>query len=398
MNLNNRATGAEGDEPTGIDWAALDRDIRSASGWPLPFDLVNAAQDDADADASLWPNVLDAKGKATAEVARPNPAAFRAALNRAAQTDPAEVAFLANAISEAEAREIIAAAAAERGHERRLDAEVTALRLDLAAKGHRRQAEHDAGLAESRRRRENRAAEALERRTRALDPTSRVVRLAAAARFVPWIAVLPAVLAAVLGAVNVGVQFDALSPGTHVINWLIEPLLTLPLLAILAAQISGAVPSGGANPYRRLERVLITVAVGLNVGLHLLVGAPVAEAAVWAIVPAGLAISAYLVPRLIGHLMDALTAAGTAEVDPPRAPREASPGPIPSQDNAVIDADRRTDAEVLDAFARAVQTGQLDPRTGRPIDPTSAESIRRTLRVGRARAAALRDEYAATTD
>lgn len=397
MTVNsNRNAGA--DEPDGIDWKRLDQEIREQSGWLLPLDLAAAGHADDDADASLWPNAIDAKGKATAEVARPNPEAFRAALNRAAQTDPAEVDILANAISEAEARDIIAAAAAERAHERRLDAEVTALRLDLAAKGHRRQAEHDAGLAESRRRRENRAAAALERRTRALDPTSRVVRLAAAERFVPWIAVVPAILAAVLGAVNVGVQFDALSPGTHVINWLIEPLLTLPLLAILAAQISGAVASGGANPYRGLERVLITVAVGLNVGLHLLVGAPVAEAAVWAIVPAGLAISAYLVPRLIGHLRASLVDAGTAEAASPVAPLKASPGPIPMQVETVIDAERRTDDEVLSAFARAIKTGQLDPHTNRPIDPTSAESIRRTIRVGRARAAALRDAFAAANE
>src|SRR5690606_23510747 len=156
-------------------------------------------------------------------------------------------------VSEPEAREIINQAASQRATWRKLDGQVAELRAKLAAESARRQAEHEARLAEARRRRENRATAALERRDRALDPTSRIVRLAAAERFVPWIAVLPAALAAVLGAVNVGVCLDALSPGTQVINWLVEPLLTIPVIAILVAQILGAIGEGHANPYRGLE-------------------------------------------------------------------------------------------------------------------------------------------------
>lgn len=430
MTMNNHIGANTPDpEPEGIDWDRLGSEIREQAGWPIPAEVAPgaAALDcgcgsdvclactlgtggridiDPEADADLWPEVVDAKGKATGELARPNPEAMRAALNRVAAVDPAEVEFLANAVSEAEARAIIAQAARQREHERKLAAEVTERRVELAADGARRQAEHDARLAEARRRRENRAEAALERRSRALDPTGRVVRLATAERFVPWIAVIPAILAAVLGAVNVGVQLDVLSPSTHVINWLVEPLLTLPVIAILAAQILGAVGSGKSDPYRRLEWTLIAVAVGLNVGLHVAVDGLTPTAAVWAIVPAGLAISVHLVPRLIRNVREALADAGqsTAPTETFRVAVNAGPvqaesartTPGPSQVNAPVDPEYRTESDVLSELAQAVQTGRIDPGTGRPIDPSSAESIRRTIHVGKDRARALRDQFAAT--
>ena len=420
MTTNNHVgANTDPDEPNGIDWEGLAAEVREQAGLPIPSEVAPGADAldcqcgsdiclactltsggrldvDPEADAELWPPVLDAKGRPTGELARPNPAAMRAALDRVAAVDPAEVDLLANAVSEAEARAIIAQAARQREHERKLAAEVAERRVQLAAEGARRQAEHEARLAEDRRRRENRAEAALERRSRALDPTGRVVRLAAAERFVPWIAVVPAVLAAVLGAVNVGVMLDHLSPSTHVINWMVEPLLTLPVLAILAAQILGAVGSGASDPYRRLEWALIAVAVGLNVGLHVAVDGLTPTAAVWAIVPAGLAISVHLVPQLIRNVREALADAGqSAETTGPVPAGSTSTVPRPMQVDAVVDPDRRTDAEVAEAFQVAVQNGQTDPRTGRPIDPSSAESIRRTIRVSAARARALRDQYQA---
>ncbi|RRR95553.1 hypothetical protein [Glycomyces terrestris] len=409
------------DEP-GNEWAAIEAAVLAASGiepnrtpvaGPAPAAVpapANADESEADvdpeADSYLWPSVVDAKGRNTGELARPNPEAAKAAMRRAAAVSAADIQALAGAISEPEARDIIAQAASQRSVERELGAGVAKLRAQLAAEGARRQAEHEARMAEARRRRENRAAAALERRDRALDPTTRVVRLAAAERWVPWIATLPAFLAAGLGAVNVGVSLDVLSPGTQLINWMVEPLLTLPVVAILIAQILGAVGEGDANPYRSLERGLVFVALVLNVGLHIAVDGLTPAAFVWAIVPAGLAISANLVPRLIGHTRQALTAA-SAEPIPDVAPQafRVTPqagvqvdsdwtAPGPSQVNAGDAGESRSDAEVLADLAEAVRNRAIDPGTGRPIDPKSAESIRRTIGIAKARARCARDQYA----
>ena len=418
------------DEPGGIDWdryadevfgtgtVAVDEQpvpapvAREAGPVPAPAVVAEeAADDDDDVDAHLWPVVLDDKGRPTTELARPNPAAMQAAVRRAAAVSVTDVEVLAEAVSEPETREIINQAVEQRGHVRELSGRVAKLRAELAAAGARRQAEHDARLAEARRRRENRAAAALERRDRALDPTSRIVRLAAAERIVPWIAVLPAVLAAVLGAVNVGVSLDHLSPGTHAINWMVEPLLTIPIIAILAAQILGAIGEGEANPYRGLEWTLVAVALVLNVGLHVAVDGATPAALVWAIVPAGLAISAHLVPKLIRTVRQALASASVEPVaGQPAAPSTAlrtaaGTGPIhldsawtepgPSQVSEGEGLDSRTEDDIAAEYAEAVRDGQIDPQTGRAMDPASAESIRRTLRIGKARARALRDQYAA---
>ncbi|WP_335989292.1 hypothetical protein [Glycomyces sp. MUSA5-2] len=432
MTTDNTVTGP--DEP-GRDWAALEEAVLAATGiepTPAPAPAAvpapaapavpevpaaaeeTAADVDSDADSFLWPSVVDAKGRNTGELARPNPEAARVAIRRAAAVTPADIEALAEAISEPEARDIIAQAAGQRATVRELNAGVAKLRATLAAEGERRQAEHEARMAEARRRRENRAAAALERRDRALDPTSRIVRLAAAERFVPWVAVLPAFLAAALGAVNVGVSLDVLSPGTQLINWMVEPLLTVPLIAILIAQILGAVDQGKANPYRGLEHALVTVALVLNVGLHIVVDGVGPAAFVWAIVPAGLAISAHLVPRLIGNTRQALADASTEPTPAPAAAPApgfrvaARPAPVrvdsdrtapgPVQVKSGEAPESRSDADVLADLATAVQNRQIDPGTNRPINVTSAESIRRTIRVSRDRARALRDQFAATED
>ena len=362
---------------------------------------------DPNADAHLWPVTVDDRGRPTTETAKPNPEAMRIARRRAEATSEADVDVLAEAISEPEAREIIHRAADQRGFERELDAKVAHRRAELASDGARQQAEHEARLAEVRRRRENRRVAALDRRDRALDPTSRIVRLAAAERWVPWIAVTPAVLAAVLGAVNVGVSLDHLSPGTQLINWMVEPLVTLPLIAILVAQILGAIGEGADNPYRRLERVLVFVAVLLNVGLHVYIDGLVPSALVWAIVPAGLAISANLVPRLIRSLREALAKASvephttgskghrTAPVAVVAGAESTWTAPGLSQVSAESTlTESRSDAELFTELAEAVRDGRVDPQTGRAINPNSAESIRRTLNVGKERARALREAYA----
>lgn len=445
-----------GPDESGTDWAALEEAVLAATGVepvsaaapapiaaaPAPVAAAPAVDEDDEADADvdedepawsevdqnadewLWPTVLDDKGKPTAASARPNPEAMQAALRRARATSAAEVDVLADAISEPEAREIIHLAADQRGFERQLDADLAKRRAELASEGARKQAEHEHRMSESRRRRENRGAAALERRDRALDPTSRIVRLAAAERIIPWIAVLPALLAAVLGAVNVGVQLDKLSPSTHVINWLVEPLITLPIIAILVAQILGAIAAGNANPYKGLEWTLVTVAVGLNVGLHALAdGHFTVAAVVWVIVPGGFAISAHLVPKLITSVREALAAAsveanggamGGAQRGAYAAPLRLAPAAVPagpaagsawtesgpSQVSAgesiepTPERSNRTEADLLVELAEAVRFERTDPGTGRAIDPTNGESIRRTLRCSKPRSRALRDAWA----
>lgn len=363
---------------------------------------------DSDADAHLWPIMLDERGNPTTETAMPNPAAMRLARRRTEATSEADVDVLAEAVSEPEAREIIHRASEQRAFERELDAKVARRRAELASEGARHQAEHDARMADSRRRRENRRVAALERQDRALDPTSKIVRLAAAERWVPWIAVTPAIMAAVLGAVNVGVSLDHLSPGTQLINWMVEPLVTIPLIAILVAQILGAIGEGKNNPYRNLEHGLVLMAVLLNVGLHVYIdGALTPAALVWLIVPAGLAISANLVPRLIGSLREALAGAvveprpalskavRTAPVTVATGAESTWTEPGPSQvSGESTPVESRSGAELLTELAEAVRDGRTDPQTGRAINPASTESIRRTLKVGKERARALREAYA----
>lgn len=401
---------AEFDGGDPFDWAAREAEMAEArwtEGRPTAADIAAAQGLDPDADANLWPAVLDAKGKPTGELARPNPAAMHAALNRTAAINPAEVELLAESPSEAEARAIIAAAARQREHERRLDADLDVKRADLAAESAHRQAEHEARLAEARRRRAARAEAALERRDRALDPTGRVVRLATAERVVPWIAAAPGLLAVVAGAVNVGLLLAHVSPATAVVGWTVEPALTVVALALLTAQVLGVatVDEQGRSRYRWIERAVIATAVVLNCGLHVVVDGLTPTAAVWAIVPAGLALSMWLTPRLLADIRGALTEAGdsatgapaglseafrVAAIDPQgagsrpvpeRFPNGSAPGPEANE------TARRTDAEVVAEFADGVRSGR--------IDPSSAESIRRALRIRKERAVALRREWAA---
>lgn len=434
---SNNTTSNDDYDGDGIDWDALAADVRAQAGLPLPAEVAPAADGlgcdcgsdvclacalapagridiDPEADAELWPQVLDDKGRATGELARPEPAAMRAALYRASSVDPAEVDYLAEAVSPAEARAIIAQAARLREVERGLAAEVAERRAHLAAASERRQAEHEARLAEERRDRAATVETALWRRDRALDPTGRIVRLSLAERVVPAVAALPALAAAVIGTINVGAMLTELSPATTLINWAIEPLLTVPVIAILIAQVLGVIPHDGRSPYRRLEGALIVTTVALNVGLHVVVDGPTPAAAVWAIVPAGLAISVWLVPRLLRATRDALAeAADDAQRASQGAPAVAysatwstrpagSPATRPAGSPQGVPALVGAGAGLtpLERLAEAVRTGMPDPGRvdGGPIDAASAASIARTLRIRKASAAELRDAYAAALE
>jgi hypothetical protein len=78
----------------------------------------------------------------------------------------------------------------------------------------------------------------------------------------------------------------------------------------------------------------------------------------------------------------------------PRRSESTRTAPGPSQVSAESTPQSRSDAQLLAELAEAVRDSRIDPGTGRAIDPTSAESIRRTLGVGKARSSALRDAYA----
>lgn len=60
----------------------------------------------------------------------------------------------------------------------------------------------------------------------------------------------------------------------------------------------------------------------------------------------------------------------------------------------IPEPNHRSEVEIAWVLDEAVQTGRIDPGTGKPVNPESAESIRRTIGVGKARARLLRDEFA----
>lgn len=229
---------------------------------------------------------------------------------------------------------------------------------------------HQRVLARHERKRNEDAAEARQRLGQLLDPTSALIRLKRARLWAPMVALLPAVFAVVTGAVNVCTQMNRINPTTAWINWAIEPLFTLPILAILIAQIAGALPSVAeaieeatslrgavkealSNQYVRIEIGLGLLAAGLNVGLHF-TGAEAAGgigSAVWLVVPLGLAVSMYLVPKLLADLTAKFVAAKGSLPD--------APGPLPTainlqehvQASGISEADRKVLSDALTGIA-----------------------------------------------
>lgn len=170
-------------------------------------------------------------------------------------------------------------------------------------------ARHEKNLRETRERQAEEVATMRLTVVRETNPAHNLARLNLARWLAPTIALVPAGFAAVAEAVNVGTAMGELSPNTGVINWSLGPLFTVPLVAIMVAQLLGAVPMlgrggerGTRNRFVTIELALFVVTVVMNVGPHLLAGDPIEHTLPWLSVPAGFALSMYLVPALREHL------------------------------------------------------------------------------------------------
>ncbi|MCI2423964.1 hypothetical protein MOQ72_41855 [Saccharopolyspora sp. K220] len=334
-------------------------------------------------DVELWPVVRDRKGKAVRSY-RPDPAAVEAAVRRSRAMRRYDVGELAEAPSHDEIAEVIAQGARHRGERRALaDA-----RHQHELSQERAQIEHDAKVADAERQHDNDVRAAQRRRERATDPTTTLVRLTWAEKWLPGLGLVPAVFAVAAGAVNVFTELGRINPETWLVNWAVEPLFTWPLLVILLAQMLGALPkpdfSRGAsaafrtNRYVGMEVGLTLMAIVLNVVLHWLPAGHWTGDLVWLVVPAGLAFSAYLVPRLVTDIRQALrewSDETTGGVEKPGANqgfstacdlhREKPQGRFSGEAENRPDNPARYGSKdrARDEFWRLVNTGELDPAT-----------------------------------
>lgn len=362
-------------------WSAEDTLETDPAGW-APIEVEAGEEFEDGADAEIW-------GGDT-----PDPQGMAAALTRARRVVALQDApELREAKSPADVQADVESERQRRNGERELGQRVTQVRQDER----RQEIEHASRLAGwERKRSESEAATEFELR-RVTNPVTQLTTLRKARAWAPAVALIPAVFAVAAGAYNVGAGLTGISPGTAWINWLIEPLVTVPIVAILIAQIAGAVPAvaEAANPwaslksntYARVEAVLFVVAAGLNVGVHLVgSGADRAMAAVWLVVPFGLAVSMYLAPKLRADLTARFVAASQT-VHASEGDLGASSEPSSAQVVSTLDDQRgkkptssaekkasggvsarvhrgpakKSVADHEKAFAAAVSAGELDP-------------------------------------
>lgn len=314
-------------------------------------------------------------GQSLAGDRAPNPGALDAAVRRARQAvalqdDPALLEAKSPEDLQADLAQQRAHRDADRSYQDRVYRDRLA-ELDAARA-------HERSLSAQRRKRDQRVATAEFRREKVLDPTNTLVLLNWALRLVPWLALVPAVFAVVVGAVNVWSELDRINPATAWVNWAVEPLFTWPLAVILIAQILGAVPkpdlSSGArgltaNPYVRLELILVTAGVALNVGLHFVPSGSPLGGAVWLFVPAGFAFSGYLIPRLITDIRAAI-AEWSENVDDTgshqhgKKPTKITENRGETTELGVVrEPGQRSKAQAREEFFRAVEAGEIDPAT-----------------------------------
>lgn len=364
-------------------------------------DLVDVEfADDTDADAGVW------------GAQQPDPAGLQAAVRRARRVVKLQNSpELLTAKSNDDLNADIAAQRARRDAQRKLDQE----RDQAAIVDQREGLKHDAKMASWQRRTAEADAETMFALRKVTNPVTQLTTLKKARTWAPIVALIPAMFAVIAGGYNVGMNLSVVAPTTWLINWMIEPLMTVPIVAILIAQICGAVPAVAdarsplaslrENLYARVEAVLALVAVALNVGVHLI--GPQhdsAVAGVWAVVPGGLLVSMYLAPKLRADLTAKfVTAAQAVEGDlftpantgfstpgenPVNTPVEnpssaifstgshlrgknlAGSGDEPAEkdvektlENPVLpEPAQRTKAEARREFFRLVSRGEIDPR------------------------------------
>lgn len=342
---------------------------------PGGFEPVSAeVLEDTDADAEIWGG------------SSPDPQGMAAALSRARRVVAIQDApELRAALSPADVQADLEAERATRDGERDLSRRVSEIR-----QGQRREEiEHTARLAGWERKRTEAEAETEFELRRVSNPVTQLTTLRKARSWAPAVALVPAVFAVLAGAYNVGAGLTGISPGTAWINWLIEPLVTVPIVAILIAQIAGAVPAvaEAANPwaslrensYARIEAQLFVVAAGLNVGVHLIgTGADRAMAAVWLVVPFGLAVSMYLAPKLRADLTARFVSAsqtvhtaentagensgsaGSGQRGKKLGESAESPGENPGAET-IPEPGQRSKEQARAEFVRAVAAGEIDP-------------------------------------
>lgn len=348
------------------------------TGAQSPVDEQVAGFDPVESDAAIW------GGNA------PDPQGMSAALERARRVvEVQDAPELRQAKSPADVAADLEAERQYRDGERELSRRVGEVRQNER----HREIEHAARLAGWERRRSEAEAETEFELRRATNPVTQLTTLRKARTAAPAVALIPAVFAVLAGAYNVGAGLTAISAGTAWINWLIEPLVTVPIVAILIAQICGAVPAVAeapspasalrTNTYARVEVLLFVVAGVLNVGVHLLgSGADRAMAAVWLVVPFGLAVSMYLAPKLRTDLTARfVTAAQTVHAGEnaegentavePASPGSDQRGKNPSEHaekpgenpagGLLPEPGQRSKAEAREEFARAVAAGEIDP-------------------------------------
>ncbi|MER7011519.1 hypothetical protein ABT324_08845 [Saccharopolyspora sp. NPDC000359] len=335
-------------------------------------------------DVALWPTVRDRKGRVVRSY-RPDPAAVQTAVTRSRAMQAYDIAELAEAPSHEEIAEVIAQGARQRADRRAL---IEARHRHQIRQGYA-QIDHEAAAADAERQHANDVRQAQRRQARATDPTSLLVRLAWAEKWLPALAMVPAAFAVAAGAVNVFTELQRINPATWLVNWAVEPLFTLPLVVILLAQMLGALPkpdfSRGvgaafrANRYVGMEVALTAVAIVLNVVPHWLPDHHWTGDLVWLVVPAGLAFSAYLVPRLVTDIRQALrewsaeasrggenrgfsTVSDLRGKNPAKASENdtETPRENPSQ-RPIREPEKRTKPEAREAFFAMVERGEIDP-------------------------------------
>ena len=236
----------------------------------------------------------------------PDPEALAAAVDRAERVVKLQdLDVLAKAKSDEDVRHDLAAARVLRTLERERELEQ---QKETIAEARARDA-HERRLRELGRRAEQRAAEAGLEAAAVSNPHTEVVRLPRARRWVPLLAAVPAVFSLIAGAVNVGAELTRIFPGTPLIAWVVDPIITLAIVAIMFAHLYGAAKAtNGKNPYLAVEVLLFVLTSAAAVGLHYVDG-PTPEAKgsgdgalIWLFVPIGLGVSLWLVPKLRSNL------------------------------------------------------------------------------------------------
>lgn len=232
----------------------------------------------------------------------PDPDALAAAVDRARRTVALQsTPELTEAMSPADIAEDIASRRRIRSAERVAEEE------DAAAKVAERRAEiaHRHAMAEIERQHAAEIAKARAKAEQLANPWHQVVRIHRGLRWVPLLGVVPALFALVVGAVNVGAQLHRVFPDTPFISWVVDPMITLLLIAVGGAHLYGAARVDGKNVFRWVEFVGFTLTSAAAVGLHYVPGPTPGAAAssgtgplIWLAVPVCLGMSMWAAPVL----------------------------------------------------------------------------------------------------